>query len=64
MFCVTDLSKYDNCINFLFSCLKCYLYRCKYQQTNPDFAAFLNFVKIKRNTEYKIAEGKVKLRQL
>ena len=63
MFGVTDLSEHDNCINFLFLCLKFYLHRCKFQQTNPNFVAFLNLVKIKRNIEYKIAESKGKLRQ-
>ena len=63
MFGVTDLSEHDNCINFLFLCLKFYLHRCKFQQTNPNFVAFLNLVKIKRNTEHKIAESKGKLRQ-
>ena len=60
---VTELSEHDNCINFLFLCLKFYLHRCKFQQTNPNFVAFSNLVKIKRNTEYKIAESKGKLRQ-
>ena len=63
MFGVTDLSEHDVCINFLFLCLKFYLHRCKFQQTNPSFVAFLNFVKIKRNSEYKIAGSKGKLRQ-
>ena len=63
MFGVTDLSEHDNCISFLFLCLKFYLHRCKFQQTNPNFVAFLNLVKIKRNTEHKIAESKGKLRQ-
>ena len=44
-------------------CLKFYLHRCKFQQANPNFVAFLKLVKIKRNTEYKIAESKGKLRQ-
>ena len=63
MFGVTDLSEHDSCINFLFLCLKFYLHRCKFQQANPNFVAFLKLVKIKRNTEYKIAESKGKLRQ-
>ena len=63
MFGVTDLSEHDNCINFLFLCLKFYLHRCKFQQTNLNFVAFLNLVKIKRKTEYNIAESKGKLRQ-
>ena len=63
MFGVTDLSEHDNCINFLFLYLKFYLHRCKFQQTNPNFVAFLNLVQIKRNAEYKIAESKGKMRQ-
>ena len=63
MFGVTDLSEHDSCINFLFLCLKFYLHRCKFQQTNPNFVAFLKFVKNKRNIEYKTAESKGKLRQ-
>ena len=63
MFGVTDLSEHDSCINFLFLCLKFYLHRCKFQQANPNFVAFLKLVKIKRNTEYKIAESKGKLRE-
>ena len=43
--------------------LEIYLHRCKFQQANPNFVAFLKLVKIKRNTEYKIAESKGKLRQ-
>ena len=62
MFGVTDLSEPDNWINFLFLCLKFYLHRWKFQQTNPNFVAFLNLVKIKGKTEYKIAEDKGKLR--
>ena len=63
MFGVTDLSEHDNCINLLFLCLKIYLHRCKSEQTSPNFVAVLDLVKIKRNTEYKIAESKGKLRQ-
>ena len=32
------------------------------QQTSPNFNAFLNLVKIKRDCEYKIAESKGKLK--
>ena len=63
MFGVTDLSEHDSCINFLFLFLKFHLHRCKFQQTRPNFVAFLKSVKIKRNIEYKIAESKGKLRQ-
>ena len=58
VFGVTDLLEHDNCINFFFLCLKFYLHRCKFQQINPNFLSFLNLVKIKRNSEYKIAESK------
>ena len=34
-----------------------------FSKPTPNFVAFLNLVKIKRNTEYKIAESKGKLRQ-
>jgi len=61
MFGVLDISEHDSCICFLFLCLKFYIHRCRFQQTDPNFSAFLNFVKIKRNTEYKIAESKDKL---
>ena len=64
MFGVIDLSEHDNCINFLFLCLKVYLHRRKFQQTKPNFVAFLNLVKIKRNTEYKMTESKGKLRRI
>ena len=62
MFGITDISEHDNCINFLFLCMKFYLHRCKFQQTSPNFNAFLNLVKIKRDCEYKIAESKGKLK--
>ena len=62
MSCVTDLSEHDSYINFFFLCLKFHLHGCKFQQANPNFVAFLKLVKIKRNTEYKIAESKGKLR--
>ena len=63
MFRVTNLSEHDNCIISSFLCLKFHLHRYKFQQTNPNFVAFLNLVRIKRNTEYKIAENNGKLRQ-
>ena len=62
MFGITDISEHDNCINFLFLCMKFYLHRCKCQQTSPNFNAFLNLVKIIRDCEYKIAESKGKLK--
>ena len=49
-------SKHDKCIHFLFLCFKFYIYRCKFQQSSPDFKAFLSFVNLKKNVEYKIAE--------
>ena len=61
MFGIRDTSEHDMCINFLFLCLKFYIHRCRFQQTNPNFNAFINFVKIKQKTEYKIAENKDKL---
>ena len=66
MFGVTDLSEHDSCINFLFlmlEILSSQTDRWKFQQTNPNFVAFLKLVKIKRNTKYKIAASKGKLRQ-
>ena len=63
MFGVTDSSEHDSCICFLFLCLKFYIHRCKFQEKNPNFVAFLNLVKFKKNTEYRIAESKGKLRQ-
>ena len=47
-------------IIFLF-CFKFYIYRCNFQQTSPDFQAFMNLVQLKFNTEYQVAEGKGKL---
>ena len=47
---------------FSFLCLKFHLHS-KFQQTNPNLVEFLNLVKTKRNTEYKIAESKGKLKQ-
>ncbi len=61
MFGVTDVSEHDNCVSFLFLCLKFYIHKCKFQELNPNLVAFLNLVKIKRNIEYKIAESRGKL---
>ena len=61
MFGVTDISEHDHCVSFLFLCLKFYIHKCKFQELNPNFVAFLKLVKIKRNIEYKIAESKGKL---
>ena len=41
--------------------MKFYIYRSKFQGSSLDFEAFLHLVKLKRNVEYKIAEGKGKL---
>ena len=41
--------------------MKFYIYRCKFQKVTPNFQAYKNLVKIKFNTEYKIAENKGKL---
>ena len=49
-------SKHEKCINGLFLCFKFYMYICKFQQSNPDLKAFLSFVNLKKNVEYKIAE--------
>ena len=62
MFGITDISEHDNCINFLFLCMEFYLHRCKFQQISPNFTAFFNLVKIKRDWEYKITESKGKLK--
>ena len=61
MFGLTDSSEHDCCISFLFLCLKFYIHRCKFQESIPNFVAFMNLVKMKRSTEYKIAESKGKL---
>ena len=61
MFGVTDISEHDHCVSFLFLCLKFYIHKCKFQELNPNFVAFLKLLKIKRNVEYKIAESKGKL---
>ena len=54
-------SKHKYAINFLFLCLKFHIHRCKFQKIAPNFQAYKNFVKIKFDTEYKIAETKGKL---
>ena len=61
MFGVTDTSEHDNCISYLFLCLKFYIHRCKCQESDLSFVAFMNLVKTKRNIEYKIAVSKGKL---
>jgi hypothetical protein len=63
MFGLSDISEHDMCITFLFLCLKFYIHRCKFQQTDPCFNAFLNLAKLKQKLEYNIAEGKGKLTQ-
>ena len=63
MFGVTDTSEHDNCISYLFLCLKYYIHRCKFQESDLSFVAFMNLVKTKRNIEYKIAVSKGKLRK-
>ena len=63
MFDVTDTSEHDNCISYLFLCLKYYIHRCKFQESDLSFVAFMNLVKTKRNIEYKIAVSKGKLRK-
>ena len=54
-------SEHKNAINFLILCLKFFIHRCKFQNVNPSFQAYKNFVKVKFNIEYKIAENKGKL---
>ena len=63
MFGIRDVSEHDMCINFLFLCLKFYIHRCRFQQTLPNFNAFLALVRLKQNVEYRIAENKNKLKQ-
>ena len=63
MFGVTDTSEHDNCISYLFLCLKYYIHRCKFQESDLSFVAFMNLVKTKRNIEYKIAVSKGKPRK-
>ena len=52
-----DTSEHDNCISYIF------LHRCKFQESDLSFVAFMNLVKTKRNIEYKIAVSKGKLRK-
>ena len=54
-------SEHKNIINFLILCIKFYIYRCKFQEVTPCFQGYKNMLKIKVNTEYKIAEGRGKL---
>ena len=54
-------SDHKNAINFVILCLKFYIHRCKFQNVCPSFQAYKNLVKIKINTEYRIAEKKGKL---
>ena len=54
-------SKHYNAINFLFLYFKFYIHRCKFQDTPPSFQAYKNLIKIKINSEYKIAESNGKL---
>ena len=44
-------------------CLKFYIHRSKFQESDLSFVAFMNLVKTKRNIEYKIAVSKGKLRK-
>ena len=62
MFGVTDTSEHT-CISYIFLCLKYYIHRCKFQEADLSFVAFMNLVKTKRNIEYKIAVSKGKLRK-
>ena len=54
-------SEHYNAINFLFLYFKFYIHRCKFQNKPPSFQAYKNLIKIKINSEYKIAESKGKL---
>ena len=54
-------SKHYNAINILFLYFKFYIHRCKFQNNSPSFQAYKNLIKIKINSEYKIAESKGKL---
>ena len=54
-------SEHKNIINYLILCIKFYIYRCKFQEVTPCFQGYKNMLKIKVNTEYKIAEGRGKL---
>ena len=54
--------EHKNAINFLILCLKFYMiHQCKFQKVNPSFQAYKNLVKVKVNTEYKIAENRGKI---
>ena len=59
----TDVSQeLNSCINFLFLCLKFYIYRCRFQGSNLDFQHFfLALVKCKEKSEYLIAQNRGKL---
>lgn len=61
IFGVVDGGRHDMCITFLFLCLKFYIIRCKFQQTDLNFDSFISFVKMKQKIEYRIAEKKGKL---
>jgi len=54
-------SEHSRGINFMILYLKFYIYRCKFQQCNPNFQAYLKLMQIKIKTEYRIAERKGKL---
>ena len=54
-------SEHKDAINFLILCFKFYIHRCKFQKVNPSFQAYKNLVKVKVNTEYKIAENRGKI---
>jgi len=54
-------TKHSTTINFLLLCLKFYIHRCKFQQIDPNFNAFIKLAKIKFKIEYKIAEKNGKL---
>ena len=54
-------SEHKNAINFLFLCLKFDIHRCKFHKIALNLQTYKNFVKIKFDTEYKIAETKGKL---
>ena len=57
MFGVHEGSKHDACINALiFLCLKHYLYTCKFQKIEPNFAAYVSYIKFKQKIEYTIAQ--------
>ena len=61
MFGVNIKQGFDSCINFVFLCLKFYIYRCRFQGSQVDFEVFLALVKCKQKIEYKIANKKGKL---